>query len=174
MTGHRRGFTLTEMLVALAIVAVLAAIAYPVIRSGVRSSHKAACLSNLRQIGMGLDTYLREHNDRMPELEAARRSKSEDVPVLDTLLEPYLDQPDIFHCPADREEFAATGSSYFWNTTQNGLHRSKLAFFGVEADPSRIPLVIDKEAWHGEGEGGSNFLYADLSATHRVQFTTSR
>ena len=171
---RRPGFTLTEMLVALAIVAALAAIAYPVIRGGVAAARRAACLGNLRQIGMGLDAYLREHHERMPELEAGRRSRDQQVPVLDTELAAYLDQPGVFHCPADHGEFERTGSSYFWNSTQNGRHRSQLAFFGVAGDPSRIPLVIDKEAWHGEGDGGSNFLYADFSASNRIQFVTSR
>src|SRR5690606_32594177 len=47
----RSGFTTTELLVTLAIISVLAAIAYPAGRSVVRHAHKAACLSNLRQIG---------------------------------------------------------------------------------------------------------------------------
>mgnify|MGYP000291895756 FL=1 len=170
---NRRGFTLTGMLVAIAIVVVLSAIGYPVIRAGVRASHKAACLSNLRQIGVGLESYLGEHGQFMPELEAGRRSRDEDLPVLETLLDDYLRDPGVFRCPADQEQFAKSGSSYLWNTTQNGLHRTRLAFFGVEGDPSRIPLVIDKEAWHGGGGSGSNFLYADLSASNRVQFATS-
>lgn len=167
------GFTLTEMLVVLAIIGTLAGIAFPLIRSGVRSSHKAGCLSNLKQIGMGLESYLQDHNQRMPELVAGRKSRSEDLPVIEVLLEPYLRSEEVFHCPADKEVFAASGSSYLWNTTQNGLLRSKLSFFGEEGDLSRIPLVIDKESWHGGGETGSNFLYADYSATNRIQFSVS-
>ncbi|WP_424313733.1 type II secretion system protein [Haloferula sp.] len=167
------GFTLTEMLVVLAIVVTLAGIAFPLIRSGVRASHKAGCLSNLQQIGMGLESYLQDHNQRMPELEAGRKSRSEDLPVIEVLLEPYLRSEEVFHCPADKEVFAASGSSYLWNTTQNGLPRTKLSFFGEEGDLSRIPLVIDKESWHGGGETGSNFLYADYSATNRIQFSVS-
>jgi len=171
--GRRRpGFTLTEILVVLAIVVTLAGIAYPLIRSGIRSSHKAGCLSNLQQIGIGLESYLQDHNQRMPELEAGRKSRTEETPVLEVLLEPYLQSEEVFHCPADSEIFAASGSSYLWNTTQNGLPRTKLSFFGQEGDLSKIPLVIDKESWHG-GEAGSNFLYADYSATNRLKFSIS-
>ena len=164
-----RGFTLTEVVVTITIIAALGALAFPVIRSGVRSSQEAACLSNLRSIGLGLEAYLQDSNQRMPVLEAGRRSRSEDIPVIDTLLEPYLRNPEVFHCPADDEQFAASGSSYLWNTTQNGRHRSQLVFFGNDGDLPRIPLVIDKEAWH-PGTTGSNFLYADLSATDKVRF----
>ena len=62
------GFTLTEMLIVLAIVAVLVGISFPLIKSGVRASHRAGCLSNLQQIGIGLEAYLQDHNQRMPEL----------------------------------------------------------------------------------------------------------
>ncbi|MEM1085825.1 MAG: prepilin-type N-terminal cleavage/methylation domain-containing protein [Verrucomicrobiota bacterium] len=170
---RRHGFTLTEMLVVLGIVAVLSAIAIPMIRSGIRASHKTACLSNLRQIGIGLEAYLQDNNQTMPVLEAGRRSRSEDLPVLDTLLEPYLETTAVFRCPADPEEWEKSGSSYLWNNTQNGLRRSELSFFGSENNPARIPLVIDKEAWHGEGDTGSNFLYADYSATNRLKFAVS-
>jgi prepilin-type N-terminal cleavage/methylation domain-containing protein len=172
--ARRRGFTLTEMLVVLAIVAALAAISVPLIRMGLRSSHKAACLSNLQQIGIGLESYLQDHNQRMPVLAAGRKSRSEDLPVLEVVLKPYLQSEKVFHCPADSEIFEESGSSYLWNTTQNGLPRSKLSFFGQEGDLSKIPLVIDKESWHGGGEDqGSNFLYADYSASNRLKFSVS-
>ncbi|BCX47874.1 hypothetical protein HAHE_17820 [Haloferula helveola] len=167
-----RGFTLIELLVVLVIIAALAGIAYPIIRSGVNSSRKAACLSNLKQIGTGLEAYLQDNHQRMPELEAGRASKNEDLPVLETVLIEYLETPDVFHCPADSKEFKASGCSYLWNPTQSGLHVTKLEFFGTD-DASRIPLVIDKEAWHGGETTGSNFLYADQSAENRVRFSTS-
>ena len=171
--GTRCGFTLTEMLVVLAIVVTLAGISFPLVRAGLRASHKAGCLSNLQQIGIGLEAYLQDNNQRMPELLAGRKSRSDEGPVLEELLAPYLESEEVFHCPADKEVFAASGSSYLWNTTQNGLPRTKLSFFGEEGDLSKIPLVIDKESWHGGDDNGSNFLYADYSATNRLKFTVS-
>lgn len=169
----RPGFTMVELLVTLVIIAALAGIAYPIIRSGVRSAEKATCLSNLGQIGIALELYLQEHGQRMPELEAGRRSRSEDVPVLETALADYVESEDIFECPADPEQFRKTGSSYLWNTTQNGLHATRLSFFGTD-EASRIPLVIDKEAWHPGGDDGtSNFLYADQTAENRLRFAVS-
>ncbi|MGE9270196.1 MAG: type II secretion system protein [Verrucomicrobiales bacterium] len=166
------GYTLTELLVALAILVALTAIALPMVRSGIRSAHRAGCLSNLKQIGIGLELYLQDHAQVMPVLEAGRRDRREDVPVLETVLAEYLDDDEVFRCPADRKSFAESGSSYMWNTTQNGLRRNQLSFFTSE-DPARIPLVIDKEAWHSGGESGSNFLYADMTASNRVAFSVS-
>jgi type II secretory pathway pseudopilin PulG len=158
-----------ELLVVVVIVATLAAIGTAVVRSGIRSSQRAACLSNLRQIGVGLEMYLQDHGDRMPVLAAGRQSRASDEPVLETVLLPYVQNESVFQCPADPEAFRKSGSSYLWNTTQNGLHISELSFFGSD-DASRIPLVADKESWHSDDdEGGTNILYADRSADTRLR-----
>lgn len=169
MKPSPRGFTMTELLVVLAILAALVAFVIPAGRGVLARSRSAACIGNLRQIGSGLEGYLQDNNQLMPDLAAGRKSKSEDLPVLDTALADYLPNPEVFHCPADSEEFKKSGSSYFWNTTQSGRHRSRLQFFGSGGASQRIPLVTDKEAWH-PGEPGVNFLYADLSASTKVHF----
>lgn len=169
------GFTLTEIMVTLLIVAVLTAIAVPVGLSVRAKAQRTACLSNLRQIGVALESYLQDHGDIMPEWQAGRRSKSEEIPVIERELTPYATASGaaVFHCPADRKEFARCGCSYLWNTTQNGRNRNSLLFFGHAGEPQRIPLITDKEAWH-PGEPGVNFLYADLSASTRAQFGVNR
>ena len=180
MKGHFRdgrpvpgGFTMTELMVVLLIIVALAGIAFPVGRSVLARSRSAACLSNLRQIGIGLESFLQDNNQMMPELAAGRKTKVDEAPVLETQLASYLPNPEVFHCPADHVEFERSGCSYLWNTTQNGRHRTKLEFFGKTGNDQRIPLVIDKESWHG-GESGVNFLYADLSASSKVQFGVNR
>lgn len=165
------GFTLTEILIAIAIIVALAAIVIPVGRSVLARSHKAACLSNLRNIGIGIETWLQDHNGIMPTMAAARSNKKEDIAVLDNTLDAYLTSPDVFRCPADKENFPITGCSYLWNSTQNGRHKMQLAFFGT-SEASQIPLVTDKESWHGDKDG-VNMLYADYSASGKFQFSTS-
>jgi prepilin-type N-terminal cleavage/methylation domain-containing protein/prepilin-type processing-associated H-X9-DG protein len=167
MTMKTRGFSMIELLVAIAIVATLAGIGIPVTRSVLAKSRESACLGNLRSLGIGLESYLQDHNRVLPELEAGRNSKSDDAPVLETVLIDYVENENAFRCPQDSAEFAKTGSSYLWNSTQSGLPVSKLAFFGITDRPDKIPLIFDKEAWH---PGGTNFLYADLSGSNRVRF----
>jgi prepilin-type N-terminal cleavage/methylation domain-containing protein len=167
--SKQRGFTLVEMLIVLAIVGVLAAIIYPLTRSFIGRSREAACLGNLRSLGVALQTHLQEHNDIMPVMETGRASKASDVPVLDTVLLPYLETPVVFHCPADKEQFEKTGTSYSWNSYQSGRHVSRLYFFGIR--PDNIPLITDKESWH---PSGTNFLYADLSSSNKTRFTVGK
>jgi len=52
-----RGFTLVELMVVVAIIAVLAAVILPVLAGAKKSSWKIACLANSRQIGMASQMY---------------------------------------------------------------------------------------------------------------------
>ncbi len=69
-TGHRpgktRGFTLIELLVVTAVVAILAAILFPVFLAVRENGRQAACLSNQRQIGLALMQYAQDQDERLP------------------------------------------------------------------------------------------------------------
>jgi prepilin-type N-terminal cleavage/methylation domain-containing protein len=60
------GFSLIELLVSIAVIAILAAILIPVI-SVVRSSAEAAvCATNMRQIGQAIQLHVSDNNGRLP------------------------------------------------------------------------------------------------------------
>lgn len=60
----KRAFTLNELLVVIAIIAILAAILFPVFAQAKEASKKIACLSNQRQLGLGLSMYIADWDDR--------------------------------------------------------------------------------------------------------------
>ena len=165
----RRGFTLIELLVVITIAAVLGGVGFAIGKTVLGRSREAACLNQLRSLGTAFESYLQDNNQTLPTLAAGRSSKEEDKPVLETILLPYVENPEAFHCPQDREQFAKSGSSYLWNSTQNGLKTSELKFFGIEDRPDKIPLITDKEAWH---PSGTNFLYADQTSSNKPRFAT--
>jgi prepilin-type N-terminal cleavage/methylation domain-containing protein len=60
---HRRAFTLLELLVVVAVLAALAAILFPMFAQMRERARRAACLSNTRQIGLGLSMYNQDYDE---------------------------------------------------------------------------------------------------------------
>lgn len=65
-TAGSSAFTLVEMLVALGIITVLAAILLPTVTAARRAAANTKCLSNLRQIGMAVAQYMSDNDQTIP------------------------------------------------------------------------------------------------------------
>ncbi len=59
----RRGFTLTEMLTVIAIMAILMALLFPVFSTTREKARQNACLTNLKQVGTALTAYAQDYDD---------------------------------------------------------------------------------------------------------------
>jgi len=101
----RDGFTLIELMVVVAIIAVLAAILFPVF-SGVREkARQVKCRSQLMQLVVELNSY-RKNNGHYPEPPRYDGAEGRYVGGLSELYPDYLDEQtglDLLVCPDDKE-----------------------------------------------------------------------
>lgn len=107
----RKGFTLIEMLTVIAIVAVLAAILFPVLSSARGKARQATCLSNLRQVGEAIGLYEQDSGGFLPTWSithptqssppATRDLPAADVVTWDLSIMKYLKDKRVLMCPSN-------------------------------------------------------------------------
>jgi prepilin-type N-terminal cleavage/methylation domain-containing protein/prepilin-type processing-associated H-X9-DG protein len=103
MHSNKKFFTLIELLVVIAIIAILAAILFPVFAQAREKARSISCLSNVRQLGMGMQMYIQDYDETFP-------IAWQDQSTWDKQVEPYLknnatagafDGKGIQRCPSD-------------------------------------------------------------------------
>ncbi len=166
----QHGFSAVEILVVMVIVALLAGIATPMMRHAKANARSTLCMGKLRSIGIALNDYFGDHGMTFPTLVAARESRSQDDPALDTELLPYVTDDSAFSCPADHEYWEKTGSSYFWNSLLNGQKVANIEMLGKKRSSAGVPIASDKENFHQRVGDGVNVLYADGHVLRELQF----
>ncbi len=95
----RRGFTLIELLVVIAIVALLAAILFPVFAQAREKARQTQCLSNLRQIGLGVLQYAQDNDEMVVHTELGGDVDDAHEYYWGDMLQPYLKSVQILACP---------------------------------------------------------------------------
>lgn len=161
-------FTLVELLVVMAIIAVLAALLLPTFGKAKEAGRATACISNLRQVGIALQLYVDDNANRLPVMRdkptGTNSVATNGLPSVDMVLSNHLGNVRVLRCPSDREQlFEQTGSSYAWNSLLNGQRADNLNVLGLHFDSHAIPVFFDKEGFHA-ARGPTkavNYLYAD-------------
>ena len=126
------GFTLVELLVAIAIIAILAALLLPVVSASKKRAWRTTCLDNLRQINLGIHMYADDSHDAPPSpgLAAASTNMMLLYSGYKELTKSYVGlkgasspQDRLFTCPAD-----AFFPSFFLTNAQWPLHYVSMSF----------------------------------------------
>lgn len=64
VSNTRTGFTLIELLVVIAVIAILASILFPVVTKAKDKARQSTCMSNLKQVAMGMSMYTEDFEGR--------------------------------------------------------------------------------------------------------------
>lgn len=165
----RAAFTLIELLCAIAIVVLLAALITPAMQYMRNRGESVTCMNNLRQIDLAMKLKVQDNNNTYPKVETDPENpiyRPDDGALpLDELLAPYGITERILRCPSDAhgpDYFAKNGSSYLWIPLVDGEVATAAKVYlpaGVlELPPSRLPEAADYSSVH---RGRSNVLFSD-------------
>ena len=149
LSTARRAFTLIELLVVISIIAILAAILFPVFAQAKEAAKKTACLSNARQIGIGTKIYLADYDDTMPifyaynSIPPAGQVGHKGVEVL---LFPYVKSRDIFRSPLDNggpyTSIDVPGADTYWKAYGSSYRFTQCLFTKVPGESSQNNTIL--------------------------------
>ena len=184
---RRNGFTLIELLAVMAIIAIMASMIFPQIGKFQTRSQSIVCMNNLRQIGIGVLTYVGDNNNEYPIIEPNPQNPvylgANDTtdpnagiakPMLD-VLGPYGVTDAVLKCPADIKgpnNYAKYDphTSYQWRVMLDDENAAAPKLYGGGGrrgytvrvvKPSRVTICTDYEGVHGDHQNKMNRLYGD-------------
>ncbi len=115
---RRRGFTLVELMVVIAIIGMLVGLLIPAVQASCAAARRTQCINNLRQVGIGIHMFANSHHGRFPETIHANIYGSPSKSWVYTLA-PYMEDVDAIRvCPDDpngEKWLEQKGTSYLIN-----------------------------------------------------------
>ncbi len=166
----RKAFTLIELLVVITVVAILAAILFPVFARARENGRRVVCISNLRQLGCAFGAYLEDWNGRYPyAINPWDFGDPPRHPQINEVMTDYVYDNRLWICPSDiGETFTGGAMGYLRRTPPlhsdngasymyQGIHSSNPSLYygmtrmtiSMVKRPSMARLLRELRPWHG-------------------------
>jgi prepilin-type N-terminal cleavage/methylation domain-containing protein/prepilin-type processing-associated H-X9-DG protein len=184
----KRVFTLIELLIVIAIIAILASMLLPALRKAKMSAQRIECAGNIKQLSFAVQSYACENNDYYPPYRIGWPGARWYFLLADYLGEQTLSggeawskQSRVFICSSENEhwtgqtDYTMNGfltyfdSSYPWRKT-GSLKNPSMTLLATDAAYQACRLLVAEEekqasypqyAWEGRHDSGANAGYAD-------------
>jgi prepilin-type N-terminal cleavage/methylation domain-containing protein len=178
-------FTLIELLTVISIIAVLAALVFPIMGRMRETSNRTQCISNVRQLGAAMKTYAGENDQIYPYTQTPDFKDTWD----NLLLKRNYIAKKVLVCPADTYKRTASGDirSYAVNGYLSDFYNNTASVLGVGMKITKplsdVIMVADRgssvsvinssscasafannDCYGNHKKTGANYVFMDLHA----------
>jgi prepilin-type N-terminal cleavage/methylation domain-containing protein/prepilin-type processing-associated H-X9-DG protein len=189
-SGHRfRGFTLVEMLVVISIICALIALLLPALGQARASAQRAACLSNLRQLGTAFQLYAQDNLEVLPDCKNTHNYANwinSNPPTLANLqtsaLYKYVGSGfgKLLLCPGDQLD-SRPGYAYYEGAYPSSYSFNVQMFFrrmqGIQGPAQKVLLLDDDMPndpefyyWISPSSPASGGFVSRISLRHEMKY----
>jgi len=164
MSLDRRGLSLIEVVIVLALIAVLMALSLPMLGTANAQARSLVCRQNLADMGEIITSFAMDF-ERLPSI--GLPTPQCDGQTLHDFIHPRMQNPSVLFCPSDETaQSQELGSSYQWADLYNG---ASLDDFDSTLGQ---PLLADRDAFHHDADIPTNELLLQRTG-NQYQFTVT-
>ena len=169
--SRKKAFTLIEILVVIGIIALLAAILFPVLSRARERARATTCMNNEHQIALAILQYTQDHTRRYPQ---PGGEWTTNIGLTNG------SNSAIFQCPTEGQDDIAGFSDYFFNAELMGVSDVRVRYpsntlligdgvtWGTMSSMGPLPLSVPGEnrwistdPYAQRHSGGANYAFAD-------------